>query len=591
MKLSVLFFLSGFLILTAAKDYKGAEYRTKGSYLYGRFEVNYKAPQREGVLASFFTYYDGAGGVSAWNEIDIEIMGRYYDDVQFNAITPGQSHHVRHQAVNFNPTLSFNTYAFEWTPDYVAWFINGEEVARQTGSHIQQLNRAQKIMMNIWNPQYVNWAGKFNPEALPAYAYYDWVKYYSYTPGSGTFGTDNNFTLQWTEEFDYFNTDKWAKATHTFDGNMCDFIPENALFRDGKLVLCLTDAINTGIIDVKTPVLLNARASAGKIIAEFTEELDSVTSQLTANYLLPGYTIESAVLLNNEKSVELSIPGLSLTETINLLVFNVKDKAGNKMASKAVGVIVPQQFEYPLRINVGGTSAYNDFLLDREFKPENDYGYMDGSGGSYGSVEINGTDDDPVYLTDRYGLAKYLVRLPEGSYNLQLWFTENYFGSTGQRMFDVFVEGEKIIEDLDLVAAAGFRNAYTVDVNNITVDDGTLDIHFSAEINNPLINGIVITRNPSSVKENIPTGFRMDQNYPNPFNSETKIKFNMGEEENITFEVYNLLGQKVHFERISDLSSGDQEIKLDAASLTSGVYIYMLKGRNNSAVNKMVLLK
>jgi hypothetical protein len=288
MKLSVLFFLSAFLILTAAKDYKGAEYRTKASYLYGRFEVNYKAPQRDGVLASFFTYYDGGGGASTWNEIDIEIMGRHYDDVQFNTITPGEQHHVRHQAVNFNPSLSFNTYAFEWTQDYVAWFINGEEVARQTGSHIQTLNRAQKIMMNIWNPQYENWAGKFNPEALPAYAYYDWVKYYSYTPGSGSYGTDNNFTHQWTEEFDFYNTDRWAKATHTFNGNLCDFIPENALFRNGKLVLCLTDAVNTGINDVKAPVLLNARAGSGKVIAEFTEELDSLSSQLSANDLLPG---------------------------------------------------------------------------------------------------------------------------------------------------------------------------------------------------------------------------------------------------------------------------------------------------------------
>ncbi len=48
--------------------------------------------------------------------------------------------------------------------------------------------------MNIWNPLYENWAGVFNPEALPAFAYYDWVSYYSYTPGTGNYGTENNFT-------------------------------------------------------------------------------------------------------------------------------------------------------------------------------------------------------------------------------------------------------------------------------------------------------------------------------------------------------------------------------------------------------------
>jgi hypothetical protein len=592
MKLSVLFILSGFILAGSAKDYKGAEYRTKTSYLYGRFEVSYKAPQKEGVLASFFTYYDGGGGASTWNEIDIEILGRYYDVVQFNTITPGEQHHVRHQGVNFNPALSYNTYAFEWTPDYVAWFINDAEVYRQTGSHIESLNRSQKIMMNIWNPQWENWAGKFNPEALPAFAYYDWVKYYTYTPGSGSYGTNNNFTHLWTDDFDYFNAERWAKATHTFNGNLCDFIPENVVFRDGKMILCLTDAVNTGYTDKKQPVLLYARASLNKVQVRFTEVLDSISSQTTANYLLPGYTINAALLMEDKSTVELDVPGLNLTQSTNLLVLNVKDTAGNTMASKAVSVYVSWQIPSSIRINVGGYTQYLDFLTDREFKPESDYGYLDGISGSYGSAPIGGTDDDPVYLTDRYGLAKYMVRLPEGNYDIQLWFTENYFSSAGQRKFDVFIEGAKVIEDLDLYASSGFRNAYPVSLDNVRVDDGTLDICFSAEINNPLINGIVISPNTSSVNnEFIPNEFRVDQNYPNPFNSGTVIRFNPGREENLILEVFDLLGQKVYVRHLSGFIRGENEIKINAASLTSGIYIYILKGREFKAVNKMILQK
>lgn len=89
--------------------------------------------------------------------------------------------------------------------------------------------------MNIWNPQYENWAGKFYPESLPAFAFYDWVSYYTYTPGSGNYGTDNNFTFSWIDNFDSWDTTKWDKATHTFPGNNCDFIQENAVFQDGKL--------------------------------------------------------------------------------------------------------------------------------------------------------------------------------------------------------------------------------------------------------------------------------------------------------------------------------------------------------------------
>jgi hypothetical protein len=592
MKLSVLLFLSGLLLLTSAKDYKGAEYRTKTSYLYGRFEVNYKAPQYNGVLASFFTYYDGGGGAVNWNEIDIEILGRYNDVVQFNTITPGEQHHVRHQGVDFNPSLSYNTYAFEWTPDYVAWFINNVEVYRQTGSHIQNLNRSQKIMMNIWNPIYENWAGKFNPETLPAFAYYDWVKYYLYKPGEGDYGTDNNFSLLWSDDFNYFNSDRWAKAAHTFNGNQCDFIPENVVFRDGKLILCLTDAVNIGYTDKKPPVILYARASANKVRVYFSENLDTLSSQVISNYLMPGYTIESVSLMNDGKTVELSVPGLNLIQNTNLLVLNIKDTTGNLMASKAVSIIAPQQLQFPLKISVGSTTAYQDFLTDREFKPENEHGYMDGITGSYGNAQIEGTDDDPVYLTDRYGLAKYCVRLPEGNYDIQLWFSENYFSSTGQRVFDLFADGEKIIEDLDLFASAGFRKAHPLTFNNIRVDDEVLDFVFSAEVNNPLINGIIITPNPVSVKnDNRPNSFKVEQNYPNPFNSGTKIKFNMGEEEEVIFEIYNLLGQKIYTDRILKSTSGDNEITLDIPLFTSGVYLYVIKGKKNRAVNKMILQK
>ena len=79
-QLLILFFILLSQVNIFAKYFKGAEYRTKLSYTYGRFEVRMKSSYREGMLSSFFTYYDGGGGVGNWNEIDIEIMGRYFDE-------------------------------------------------------------------------------------------------------------------------------------------------------------------------------------------------------------------------------------------------------------------------------------------------------------------------------------------------------------------------------------------------------------------------------------------------------------------------------------------------------------------------------
>jgi beta-glucanase (GH16 family) len=118
-KILIYFFLFIFSapINILSKDFKGAEYRTKLSYTYGRFEARIKSAYREGMLSSFFTYYDGGGGIGNWNEIDIEIMGRYFDNAQFNTITPNQTNHIAHKPMQTSPHQEYHTYAFEWTPN------------------------------------------------------------------------------------------------------------------------------------------------------------------------------------------------------------------------------------------------------------------------------------------------------------------------------------------------------------------------------------------------------------------------------------------------------------------------------------------
>ena len=358
-----------------SKQYKGAEYRTKDSFLYGRFETSYKSFEKDGALASFFTYHDGGG---EWNEIDIEIMGRYNNEVQFNAITPGQTNHVRAEYVNFNPSADFHTYAFEWTPDYVAWFIDGNEVYRQTGAHVLTLTEPQKIMMNVWAPAYINWAGSINDVTLPAFAYYDWVKYYAYTPDSGNYGTNNNFSLKWTDDFESWDQSRWDKASHTWDGNNSDLIHDNAVFNDGKLILCLTDETNIGYTDLNGPYALWARASDGKITIKFSEDLDQASAETKSNYLIPGVVVNNAQVLSDKKSVLLDVSGLDLSKAYNVLILaKIKDLFGNSNAARAVPVSIPDFLSFPIKINIGGKSV-NDYLTDQEWSETAEYGFLDG---------------------------------------------------------------------------------------------------------------------------------------------------------------------------------------------------------------------
>ena len=184
-------------------------------------------------------------------------------------------------------------------PDYVAWFINGEEVYRQTDEHIADLTHPSKLMMNIWNPVYDDWVGVWDDRVLPRFAYYDWVRYSSYTPGNGNSGTDNNFTFQWQDDFNDFDDSRWEKNIITHGGNQSTFIRENIVFEDGYLILCLTSEDNIGYQDQEKPVLLWARARGDSIMAQFSEELDPESSQNESNFSVSGANVISAELMGN----------------------------------------------------------------------------------------------------------------------------------------------------------------------------------------------------------------------------------------------------------------------------------------------------
>ena len=243
------FFILSVSILIA-KPYRGGELRTIDTYRYGRYEVRMKSAAGSGIVSSFFTYRDfwsdGLTGSQHWNEIDLEWLGNHDDKVQTNLIIQNGWDLPELVDIDINPHEDFHTYAFEWTPDYVAFFVDEQMIRWVDNFYADSLYHYQKIMMNIWQPTWVDWVGEFDSDILPVYAFYDWVKYYAYVAGSGNTGTDNNFILLWEDDFDSWNTERWQKATHTFDNNNVDFIEENVVFQYGHMILCMTTPSNTG---------------------------------------------------------------------------------------------------------------------------------------------------------------------------------------------------------------------------------------------------------------------------------------------------------------------------------------------------------
>ncbi|MFB0517527.1 MAG: family 16 glycosylhydrolase [Candidatus Neomarinimicrobiota bacterium] len=582
----------------SAKDYKGGECRTIAAYTYGRFEVRCKPGRGSGQLASFFTYHDAASS-DEWNEIDIEIMGRYVDDVQFNTITPGVTNHVRHQSIPFNPFEDFHTYAIEWTPYYVAWFVDGQEVARQTGEHIQTLIRPQKIMMNTWIPTYPNWSGEWNQAILPVFHYYDWVSYASYDSGSGNTGTNNNFTLQWKDDFHSWDTARWAKATHTWEGNNVDFTPENVVLDNGCMILCLTDSVNTGYIDNNPPTVIWARASGSTVTALFSEDVDSISALDLSHYAIPGVSI-TEIEFYDRRTVELMVSGLNPQGDYQLTVSQIKDLAAPQ-PNVQTGVVVDLPYvpplTFPVRLNVGG-QAYNDFLPDQQWGYDQGYGYLDGWSAWWGSASIDAPKNREVYKSAIVGPAKYRVRVPDGRYRITMMFSENEYAELGGRVFDVFIENSLIAGKLDIFSRVGKFRAYDILVDSVEVIDGIIDLHFAAVVGTPVLNGLIIEFQGLSTlpgSADVPCEYQLHQNFPNPFNSSTTISFQLARSSYTSLSVYDLRGRKLQTLLGDWLGPGQHDIACDIL-LPSGVYFYRLDIgidgiQYHSETRKMILLK
>jgi len=85
--------------------------------------------------------------------------------------------------------------------------------------------------------------------------------------------------------------------------------------------------------------------------------------------------------------------------------------------------------------------------------------------------------------------------------------------------------------------------------------------------------------------------FSLNQNYPNPFNPTTTIEYSISVSEFIELNVFDILGREIATLVNEHKSAGKHSIKLDASSLTSGVYFYRLKAGDFSQSKKMLIIK
>ena len=235
---TLLFAVGTVSVSTAAHATSSGELYTSESYSYGRFEARVQFAGGDGVVGSFFLWKDGSELEDAyWNELDLETV--WSDCELFTNTLYGnpEAGHSESAGTAGSWCTGFHTYAYEWTPDYIAWFMDGTELRRETEADAIAFRDnagtdGMAIHFNVW-PGDSTFGGNFSEAILPLHEYINWVQYSSYADGV--------FTLEWREDFaGTSKPDGWLTGNWDSPKGLSTHSAANVSFLDGYAVLSLT---------------------------------------------------------------------------------------------------------------------------------------------------------------------------------------------------------------------------------------------------------------------------------------------------------------------------------------------------------------
>jgi len=190
-----------------------------------------------------------------------------------------------------------------------------------------------------------------------------------------------------------------------------------------------------------------------------------------------------------------TVPG---NYSVNLTVSNT---GGSNTLVRAGYITVSST--YSQRVVAGRSTSYTDttgkvWSADRAYS----VGSWGNTGGSTysNSNTISGTPDPDLYRSERFGNFQYQFTVPDGNYQITLKFAEIYWDAVGQRVFNVDIEGTRVMSTVDLNALVGKNTAYDRTFA-VTANDGVLNIDFRTITDNAKISAIEVvsggqTQNP-----------------------------------------------------------------------------------------------
>lgn len=550
---------NGFLVIRARKEnYLGYQYtsarmktRFKGDWKYGRIEVRARLPKGQGIwpaiwmLPTDWVY----GGWPASGEIDImEFLGhdvnRIYGSAHFGGDYPIHDFTTDVYYTNQDFSAGFHIYAFEWDPDEMRWYMDGNlyktlrDWYTTKASFPAPFDQEFHLILNVAVGG--NWPGY--PDAttvFPESLIVDWVRVYQDTAA----------------------------------------IPRVELISPQN-----NQNVNPGTsLNISAEVHLSTGTIAK---VQFFQDKMLIGEDETAPYEVMLHNLQDGTYRLRVRAVsEAGIAGYS--PEIRITVGTGRGNNGQSpygiIPHYIPGIIETEYYD------IGGEGvAYHDLDATNQGKNNQVYFRMtegvdvelcqDPNGGDYniGWVETGEWLEYTVYVQE------------DATYHFDARVSSPAGGA-----FRLLMDGTPVTGVISVPATGGWQNWSSVS-GYVPLTKGIHVLRIAIEQGQFNMNRLQFSGEALGVESEepaIPSTPALYQNFPNPFNPVTTISFYLPEKTDAEVVIFNGIGEMIKSFRYQSARQGTHTLEWNASDLPSGIYFYQLKTDHFIQTRKMILVK
>jgi len=217
------------------------------------------------------------------------------------------------------------------------------------------------------------------------------------------------------------------------------------------------------------------------------------------------------------------------------------------------------------------------------------------------------TEDNRIQIASTWDGTKMFVT----------WLDTDLPGVTDNNQPDIWLRGIDVVNNalttnngddkpynVTEFSEAMWQSYFNATSHYVFDDGGNYTIPLSYQVGNPedpavqvqiyyitdfMVNESEFTLVGIEDEDNSLATFEVSQNFPNPANSSTTITVTLEEATSLSFEIFNMMGQKVFEIPTQKYGSGIQPITFEASEFSNGVYFYTVTAGETQVTMKMIV--